>query len=79
VDNFSAYDVSGGMRERGWQVPAYTFPENREDLVALRVVVRNGYSRDPADMFLDDLKRVLVRLEKQPSPTLDESYAGFAH
>jgi glutamate decarboxylase len=47
--------------------------------VALRVVVRNGYSRDPADMFLDDLKRVLVRLEKQPSPTLDESYAGFAH
>src|SRR3954462_2322858 len=41
VDNFSAYDVSGGMREYGWQVPAYTFPENREDLVALRVVVRN--------------------------------------
>ena len=68
MDNFSAYDVSGGMREYGWQVPAYTFPENREDLVALRVVVRNGYSRDPADMFLDDLKRVLERLEKQPSP-----------
>ena len=57
----------------------YTFPENREDLVALRVVVRNGYSRDPADMFLDDLKRVLERLEKQPSPTHDESYPGFAH
>src|ERR671911_2865579 len=79
VDNFSAFDVSGGMRERGWQVPAYSFPENREDLVALRVVVRNGYSRDIADMFLDDLKRLLVRLEKQPSPTHDESYAGFAH
>ena len=26
-----------------------------------------------------DLKRVLVRLEKQSSPTHDESYAGFAH
>jgi glutamate decarboxylase len=79
VDGFSAYDVSGGMRERGWQVPAYTFPENREDLVALRVVVRNGYSRDPAEMFLDDLKRLLVRLEKQSSPAHDESDAGFAH
>jgi glutamate decarboxylase len=79
VSGFSAYDVLGGMRERGWQVPAYTFPENREDLVALRVVVRNGYSRDPADMFLDDLKGLLVRLEKQSSPTHDESYAGFAH
>jgi glutamate decarboxylase len=60
-------------------VPAYTFPENREDLVALRVVVRNGYSRDIADMFLEDLKRVLERLEKQSSPAHDESYAGFSH
>jgi glutamate decarboxylase len=67
------------MRERGWQVPAYSFPENREDLVALRVVVRNGYSRDPADMVLDDLERLLMRLEKQSTPTHDESEAGFAH
>jgi glutamate decarboxylase len=47
--------------------------------VALRVVVRNGYSRDIADMFLDDLKRVLERLEKQQSPTHDESSTGFSH
>jgi glutamate decarboxylase len=78
LEGFSAYDVSGGMRERGWQVPAYTFPENREDLLALRVVVRNGYNRDMANLFLDDLKR-LLRLEKQPSPAHDESDAGFAH
>jgi len=79
VSGFSAFDVSSGMRERGWQVPAYSFPANRDDLVALRVVVRNGYSRDPADMFLNDLKRLLTRLEKQSSPTHDESEAGFAH
>jgi glutamate decarboxylase len=79
VEGYSAFDVSSGMRERGWQVPAYSFPENREDLVALRVVVRNGYSRDPADIFLDDLKRLLERLEKQSSPAHDESYTGFAH
>jgi glutamate decarboxylase len=60
-------------------VPAYSFPKNREDLVALRVVVRNGYSQDPADIFLDDLKRLLERLQKQPSPTHDESHAGFSH
>jgi glutamate decarboxylase len=79
VDNYSAFDVSSGMRERGWQVPAYSFPENREDLVALRVVVRNGYSRDPADLFLDDLKRLVERLEKQPSPAHDEAYTSFSH
>jgi len=60
-------------------VPAYTFPKNRQDLLALRVVVRNGYSRDPADLFLDDLKRLLPRLEKQSSPAHDESYTGFSH
>jgi glutamate decarboxylase len=48
-------------------------------LVALRVVVRNGYSRDPAEMFLDDLKRLLERLEKQPSPAHDEAYTSFSH
>ena len=79
VTGFSAYDVSSGMRERGWQVPAYTFPKNREDLVALRVVVRNGYIRDPAEIFLDDLKRLLVRLQKQSAPAHDESEAGFSH
>jgi glutamate decarboxylase len=79
VENFSTFDVSSGMRERGWQVPAYSFPKNREDLVALRVVVRNGYSRDPADMFIDDLKRLVERLEKQPSPAHDEVYTSFSH
>jgi glutamate decarboxylase len=79
VENFSTFDVTSGMRERGWQVPAYSFPKNREDLVALRVVVRNGYSRDPADMFIDDLKRLVERLEKQPSPAHDEVYTSFSH
>jgi glutamate decarboxylase len=79
VDNYSVFDVSRGMRERGWQVPAYSFPKNREDLVALRVVVRNGYNRDPADLFLDDLERLLSRLEKQSSPAHDEAHTTFHH
>jgi glutamate decarboxylase len=79
VDNYSVFDVSRGMRERGWQVPAYSFPKNREDLVALRVVVRNGYNRDPADLFLDNLERLLSRLEKQSSPAHDEAHTTFHH
>ena len=53
VTNYSVFDVSAGLRERGWQVPAYTFPANREDLAALRVVVRNGFSHDMADLLLE--------------------------
>ena len=35
VENYTVFDVSNAMRERGWQLPAYTFPENRTDLAAL--------------------------------------------
>ena len=44
IDNYTVFDVSNAMRERGWQLPAYTFPENRTDLAALRVVVRRGFT-----------------------------------
>ena len=47
VDNFTVFDVSNALRERGWQVPAYTFPKNREDLAALRVVVQARLHRRP--------------------------------
>ena len=50
---YDVFDVSRRMRERGWLVPAYTFPPNREDLSVLRVVCRNGFSADLADLFLE--------------------------
>jgi glutamate decarboxylase len=68
VTNFDVFDVSRRLRERGWQVPAYTFPANRTDLAVLRVVVRNGFSQDLADLLLADLCRLLPELRSQPSP-----------
>ncbi|MFG2904831.1 glutamate decarboxylase [Kitasatospora sp. NPDC048286] len=65
---FDVFDVSRRLRERGWQVPAYTFPANREDLSVLRVVCRNGFSRDLADLLLADLDRLLPELRRQPVP-----------
>jgi glutamate decarboxylase len=79
VKNFSVFDVSDAMRERGWQVPAYTFPSNREDLAALRVVVRRGFTHDLADMLLNDLSRALSRLEKQPAPMHEPEAQSFHH
>ena len=79
VKNFSVFDVSDAMRERGWQVPAYTFPSNREDLAALRVVVRRGFTHDLADMLLNDLSRALPRLEKQPAPMHEPQAQSFHH
>jgi glutamate decarboxylase len=80
VDNFTVFDVSNAMRERGWQVPAYTFPENRTDLAALRVVVRQGFGHDMADLLVADLERQLPRLQAQPTPVHDATSASaFRH
>ena len=74
------FDVSERLRDRGWLVPAYTFPENRQDLAALRIVVRNGFSRDLADLLMADLRRHVEFFEKlqAPLPPPPEG-GGFAH
>ena len=63
VANYTVYDVSAKMRERGWQVPAYSLPDNLSDVSGLRVVIRNGFSRDMAELFLADLTRATEFLE----------------
>ena len=80
IANYTVFDVSNALRERGWQVPAYTFPKNREDLAALRVVVRRGFTHDLADLLVGDVERQLPRLERQPAPVHDAATAsGFRH
>ena len=78
--NYTVYDVSERLRDRGWLVPAYTFPENRQDLAALRVVVRNGFSRDLADLLVADLQRHVAYLDALPAPLPDAGHrASFSH
>ncbi|MBT3153628.1 glutamate decarboxylase [Streptomyces sp. CHD11] len=81
VTAYDVFDVSRRLRESGWLVPAYTFPAHREDLSVLRVVCRNGFSQDLADMFAEDLTRLLPDLRRQKRPlTHDRNAAtGFHH
>lgn len=66
VTNFTVFDISEMLRHRGWLVPAYTLPENAQDIAVLRIVVKEGFSRDMADLLLDDLKRILEHFKQQP-------------
>ena len=82
VTNYTVFDVSARLREDGWLVPAYTFPANREDLSALRVVVRAGMSYDMADLFLGALRKLTASLEALTSPLPKRSEgdtAAFKH
>jgi len=63
VTNYTVFDVSDRLRQQGWLVPAYTYPENRQDLAVLRVVVRAGMTFDMADLLLEDLRQRTADLE----------------
>jgi glutamate decarboxylase len=80
VTAFNVFDVSRRLRERGWQVPAYNLPANRTDLAVLRIVVRNGFTHDLADLLLNDLRRLLPELAAQPVAAHPAPAAsGFHH
>jgi glutamate decarboxylase len=77
--NFTVFDISERLRDRGWLVPAYTFPKNREDLAALRIVVKEGFSRDMADLLLNDIGRHLRFFATQPGYKPKEEHSQFRH
>ena len=83
IDQYSVYDLSERLRMRGWQVPAYTFPENLTDMSVMRIVVRNGFSMDLANLLLDDFRLHLNILEHhpqtQPPPEVQAKRQSFAH
>jgi glutamate decarboxylase len=82
IENYTVFDVSDQLRGRGWLVPAYSFPENRQDLNVLRVVVRAGMHMEMADDFLEFLKQKTDGLQslKVPLPDGIASKArAFAH
>ena len=78
---FTVFDVSELLRTRGWQVPAYRFPPALEELAVLRIVVRNGFGPDLADLLLTDLRRAVDRLTSSghPAPPSPDAATSFHH
>ncbi len=76
---YRVYDVSEFLRGRGWIVPAYAMPPGLQDMQVLRVVVRNGFSRDLAALFLADLSHVVDRIDRGHPGGNDEARTGFHH
>jgi glutamate decarboxylase len=79
VTKYDVFDVSRKLRERGWLVPAYTMPPDREDLAVLRVVVRNGFSHDMAELFLRDLREAVEWLDDLSGPMPREGQPSTFH
>ncbi len=76
---YTEFDVSHSLRSFGWQVPAYTMPDNATDVTVLRVVVREGFSSDLARSLKDDILTVLKTLDElQPDGHFD-TLQPFSH
>jgi glutamate decarboxylase len=81
IGGYTLYDLADRLRSRGWQVPAYSMPANREDLVIQRILVRHGVTFDLASLLIDDLKRAIDFFAQHPvsHPMTEDEAAGFNH
>jgi glutamate decarboxylase len=61
-DIYDLFDLSSAIRSYGWIVPAYSLPADASDTVLMRIVVRESFSRDMADLFLDSLQKAMDSL-----------------
>ena len=68
VAGYTVFDISERLRQRGWLVPAYTFPENLTHISVLRFVIRNGFSMDLASLLVADIKTQVGCLEAHAHP-----------
>ncbi len=81
TNGYTLYDLADRLRARGWQVPAYSMPAHRQDLVIQRVLVRQGVSRDLATLLIEDMNRSIDFFRKHPitTPMTADEASGFHH
>jgi glutamate decarboxylase len=78
---FTLFDLADRLRVRGWLVPAYTLPPNREDLAIQRILVKHGFSRDLASLLMNDYREAVAHFDRHPvsSSVTEEEAGGFKH
>jgi glutamate decarboxylase len=62
--DFTVFQLSAKLREKGWIVPAYTLPENAQDIAVMRIVIKENFGRDMVETFLNDLIESYQSFEK---------------
>ncbi len=60
----SVFHLSEKLRQKGWIVPAYNLPANADDTAVLRIVVKESFSKDMAEMFFADIMEAIEKLEQ---------------
>lgn len=59
---FSASQLSDMLKLDGWSVPAYTLPEKLTNIHVLRMVVKENFSRDMLELFINSMRHAIDKL-----------------
>jgi glutamate decarboxylase len=59
--------LSAQLAAHGWIVPAYTLPPNAEHVDVLRMVVKENFSRDMAELLAGNIDEALSALGEGPT------------
>jgi glutamate decarboxylase len=54
-------------------------PPDLEEMAVLRIVVRNGFGHDLAELLMDDLRRAVERLDAGGGAPAQEHGSAFHH
>lgn len=67
VDSCTVFDIQDKLRCRGWVVPAYTCSRGAESLSIMRVVVKQNFTTDLANLLMNDIKMALEHFKLHPA------------
>ena len=59
---FKAEALTPLLKVDGWSVPSYRLPKNLENVSVLRMVVKENFSADMVDLFMDSMKNAIKKL-----------------
>ena len=78
---YTLFDLADRLRNRGWQVPAYTLTGHASDIAVQRVLVRQGVDRDLASLLVDDLRAAVEHFGRHPVSVgmTPREAGGFSH
>ena len=78
---YTLFDLADRLRNRGWQVPAYTLTGSASDIAVQRVLIRQGVDRDLAELLIDDFQTAVSHFAKHPVSVgmTPEEAGGFNH
>ena len=57
---FNEQDLVHELRTRGWIIPAYTLPKECEDVMVMRILLRESVSAELVNILIDDFKHKAV-------------------